>query len=105
MSSWSGKAMNFAWHLILCGRRYSAQCMPGLSMPFRPRANPAFCFDTQGDRSAADREQLIAFCQTRGLVPPLPQDKHFRVTLGGTQMRWEQHSEFTTYTWGGAGRD
>jgi uncharacterized membrane-anchored protein len=71
--------------------------------PFNAVPAPArilhFAFDTQGDRSAADREQLIAFCQTRGLVPPLPQDKHFRVTLGGTQMRWEQHSEFTTYTW------
>ena len=64
-----------------------------------PARIPAFCFDTQGDRSAADREQLIAFCQTRGLAPPLPHDKHFRVTLGGTQLRWEQHSEFTTYTW------
>ncbi|MDE2331052.1 MAG: DUF3422 domain-containing protein [Bradyrhizobium sp.] len=71
--------------------------------PFSAVPAPArilhFAFDTQGDRSAADREQLIAFCQTRGLVPPLPQDKHFRVTLGGTQLRWEQHSEFTTYTW------
>jgi uncharacterized membrane-anchored protein len=71
--------------------------------PFNAVSTPArllhFAFDTQGDRSAADREQLIAFCQTRGLAPPLPHDKHFRVTLGGTQLRWEQHSEFTTYTW------
>jgi uncharacterized membrane-anchored protein len=58
-----------------------------------------FAFDTQGDRAAADREQLIAFCQSRGSAPPLPQDKHFRLALGGTQLRWEQHSEFTTYTW------
>jgi uncharacterized membrane-anchored protein len=71
--------------------------------PFNAVSAPArilhFAFDTQGDRSTADREQLIAFCQTRGLASPLPQDKHFRGTLGGTQLRWEQHSEFTTYTW------
>src|ERR1700748_3549524 len=58
-----------------------------------------FAFDTQGDRAAADREQLIALCQSRGSAPPLSQDKHFRLALGSTQLRWEQHSEFTTYAW------
>ena len=72
--------------------------------PYNPVPTPArilhFAFDTSGERAAtADREQLTAFCETRGLPPPLPQDKQFRVALGATQLRWEQHSEFTTYTW------
>src|SRR6267142_2312244 len=28
-----------------------------------------------------------------------PTGKHHRVVFGGTALRWEQHSEFTTYTW------
>jgi uncharacterized membrane-anchored protein len=71
--------------------------------PFHAVPVPArilhFGFDTSGARSQADREQLVALCETRGLPPPLPQDKHYRVSLGGTTLRWEQHSEFTTYTW------
>lgn len=58
-----------------------------------------FGFDTSGPRALADRTQLVALCEARGLTPPLPHDKHYRISLGGTILRWEQHSEFTTYTW------
>jgi uncharacterized membrane-anchored protein len=58
-----------------------------------------FGFDTAGERGAADRAQLVALCESRGLQPPRPQEKHFRMALGATMLRWEQHSEFTTYTW------
>ena len=58
-----------------------------------------FAFDTTGERAAADRAQLVAFCAARGLAAPRQSEKHLRVTLGATVLRWEQHSEFTTYTW------
>ena len=58
-----------------------------------------FAFDTTGERAAADRAQLTAFCTARGLATPQRGEKHLRVTLGATVLRWEQHSEFTTYTW------
>jgi uncharacterized membrane-anchored protein len=64
-----------------------------------PRRVLHFGFDTGSTRGEADREALMAFCSQRGLVPPKPHDKHHRVTFGGTVLRWEQHSEFTTYTW------
>lgn len=71
--------------------------------PVTPIRAPArilhFAFDTTGDRAAADRAQLAAFCAARGLAPPQPAEKHLRITLGATVLRWEQHSEFTTYTW------
>jgi uncharacterized membrane-anchored protein len=71
--------------------------------PFTPIESPRrilhFAFDTPGERAQADRAALAAFCSARGLVPPKPSDKHHRVVLGGTTLRWEQHSEFTTYTW------
>jgi uncharacterized membrane-anchored protein len=58
-----------------------------------------FGFDTSGARAQADRANLVAFCGARGLPAPLPAEKHHRAPFGTTVLRWEQHSEFTTYTW------
>jgi uncharacterized membrane-anchored protein len=70
--------------------------------PFRAMATPArvlhFGFDTAGERAQDDRKALIELCLRRGVTPPQPADKHFHITFGGTGLRWEQHSEFTTYT-------
>lgn len=71
--------------------------------PFTPLATPArvlhFAFDTPGERAMADRAALADFCSRRDLNPPKPSDKHHRVSFGTAVLRWEQHSEFTTYTW------
>ncbi|PZA13674.1 DUF3422 domain-containing protein [Rhodopseudomonas palustris] len=71
--------------------------------PFTALSVPArvlhFAFDTSGTRAAADRTAMISFCESRGLQPPPPGEKHHRARFGTTMLRWEQHSEFTTYTW------
>jgi uncharacterized membrane-anchored protein len=71
--------------------------------PFTPIETPRrvlhFAFETTGERSEADRISLVSFCASRGLTAPQPADKHHRVVFGATALRWEQHSEFTTYTW------
>jgi len=71
--------------------------------PFTPVETPRrllhFAFDTSGDRAKADRAALTAYCVRRGLPALQPDDKQHRVAFGGTVLRWEQHSEFTTYTW------
>ncbi len=71
--------------------------------PFTALATPArvlhFAFDTAGERAVADRAALTELCTRRGVTPPRPSDKHLHVAFGTTQLRWEQHSEFTTYTW------
>ncbi|MBI4273642.1 MAG: DUF3422 domain-containing protein [Rhizobiales bacterium] len=64
-----------------------------------PRRILHFAFDTDPARRDADRKALADFCTRRGLAPPKIADKHQRVTFSGTALRWEQHSEFTTYTW------
>jgi uncharacterized membrane-anchored protein len=70
--------------------------------PFRALATPArilhFAFDTVGEQAQNDRRALTELCVRRGVTPPRPSDRHFHVTFGGTGLRWEQHSEFTTYT-------
>jgi len=71
--------------------------------PFTPLASPArvlhFAFDTSNGRGKTDRAALADFCARRGLTALKPDAKHHRVSLGGVALRWEQHSEFTTYTW------
>jgi uncharacterized membrane-anchored protein len=71
--------------------------------PFTPIGTPRrilhFAFDTAGDAARRDRAALADFCARRGLEPLKDAAKHHRVALGATTLRWEQHSEFTTYTW------
>ena len=58
-----------------------------------------FAFHTDPAAAQADRAALAAFCDKRGLEALKPGAKHHRLTLSGAILRWEQHSEFTTYTW------
>jgi uncharacterized membrane-anchored protein len=70
--------------------------------PFHPVPTPArllhFAFMTDAREAAAARAALGDFCREHGLHGPEAGAKHFRVTLGGQSLRFEQHSEFTTYT-------
>ncbi|MFN3659124.1 MAG: DUF3422 family protein [Pseudolabrys sp.] len=71
--------------------------------PFTALATPRrilhFAFETTGDAARADRAALSRFCAGRRVEPPKDGAKHHRAALGGAILRWEQHSEFTTYTW------
>jgi uncharacterized membrane-anchored protein len=71
--------------------------------PFTALAVPSrvlhFAFDTSGAKAAADRAAMTSFCESRGLQAPPAGEKHHRARFGTTMLRWEQHSEFTTYTW------
>ncbi|MGY3475074.1 DUF3422 domain-containing protein [Bradyrhizobium ottawaense] len=58
-----------------------------------------FAFLGQGEVAAADRQSFVAFCMSHGQAPPDAGTKHHQVTIGDTQLRWEQHSEFSTFTW------
>ncbi len=58
-----------------------------------------FAFQTGPEAAQADRAALAEFCDERGLEPLKPGAKHHRLSLSGAILRWEQHSEFTTYTW------
>jgi uncharacterized membrane-anchored protein len=71
--------------------------------PFTPIATPRrilhFAFDTSGDTARHDRAALADFCARHQLELLKPSAKQHRVAFGGVTLRWEQHSEFTTYTW------
>jgi uncharacterized membrane-anchored protein len=71
--------------------------------PFTPIETPRrvlhFAFETTSERGDADRAALTEFCKSRGVSGPQVSDKQLRVVFGAMALRWEQHSEFTTYTW------
>lgn len=72
------------------------------SRPFHPVETPAqfahFAFTTDPAQSSADRRAIVAFCANNGVAAPGAGAKHHHVSLKDLALRWEQHSEFTTYT-------
>lgn len=77
--------------------------------PFVPIAGPTrqfhLGFMTAPDAAAADRARLERYCEERAQPGPPAGARHHRVALADADLRWEQHSEFTTYTWEIGGRD
>jgi len=71
--------------------------------PFHPIETPCrvllFAFMTDAAQAAADRAALAGFCRARNAAEPAAGAKHHRVAIEGGTLRWEQHAEFTTYSW------
>ena len=71
--------------------------------PFHPVSTPRrilhFAFLTDAVQTMEARKGLAAYCEARGVEGPPPSGKHARIDLGATVLRWENHAEFTTYTW------
>ena len=70
--------------------------------PFTPMAAPRrilhYAFMPESEARAADRQALRAVCEARGLPGPPSGAKYHRAEFGNFVLRWEGHSEFTTYT-------
>ena len=64
-----------------------------------PRRLIHFAFATPGEAGRNDRAALAAFCARRKLEPLDAVARHHRVAFDDVTLRWEQHSEFTTFTW------
>ena len=71
--------------------------------PFKPVSTPSrmlhFAFLTDQPQASAARDALTRFCEQRGVDGPRQNSKQFSVVLSDAALRFEQHSEFTTYTW------
>jgi uncharacterized membrane-anchored protein len=77
--------------------------------PFHPVVTPLriqrFAFMTDFTAAARDRAALTDFCQARGFKGPVEGVKHCIIKMADGLLRWEQHSEFTTYTFEVDGAD
>lgn len=71
--------------------------------PFEPLPTPRrvyhFAFLTTEAEARADRKGIAAMARTHGLAPPGSDAKFHRLDLPRWRLRWEQHTEFTTYSW------
>ncbi|MCB1477731.1 MAG: DUF3422 domain-containing protein [Rhodobiaceae bacterium] len=69
--------------------------------PFQPVSTPRqvfhFALMTDADAAAEHRAALVRLLEMRGL-PPMPAGaRHHQFSLAGTDIRWEAHTEFTTW--------
>lgn len=71
--------------------------------PFLPLMLPQriyhYAFITNEDAARADRANISLLALGRGLPQPAADAKFCRIEIGAWELRWEQHTEFTTYTW------
>jgi len=71
--------------------------------PFVPVTAPCrvyhFAFLVSAEQARADRADIAALALARGLKPPPEGAKFHRLELGDWSLRWESHTEFSTYTW------
>ncbi|HEY8267764.1 MAG TPA: DUF3422 domain-containing protein [Xanthobacteraceae bacterium] len=71
--------------------------------PFTPIETPRrilhFGFLIDAAAAQAERTALVAFCTGNSIPAPSPTAKHHRCTFGSATLRWENHAEFSTYTW------
>lgn len=76
-----------------------ARPFPSLDAPARV-AYLAFTQNTEGGHSTRlnARDQLIALLDRFGETHPQPDATHYFGALGRHQLKWEQHTEFVTYS-------
>ncbi len=71
--------------------------------PFAPIEAPRriyhFAFLTNDDEARADRVAITELARANGAAAPLADAKYHRFPVGVWELRWEQHTEFSTYTW------
>jgi len=50
------------------------------------------------DEKLQERKHLATLCERFGVAPPEKDADHFSATFNSFQIRWEQHGEFSTYS-------
>ncbi len=71
--------------------------------PFVPLETPRrvyhFAFATNDDEARADRGEIERLASSHDCAATASDAKFKSLTFGAWDLRWEQHTEFTTYTW------
>jgi uncharacterized membrane-anchored protein len=64
-----------------------------------PRRILHFAFQLSNDQVGRDKEAMTALCTRRMAAQPDPASAYHRIMQPDFNLRWEQHSEFTTQSW------
>lgn len=71
--------------------------------PFLPLESPRriyhYAFATNREEAEADRASLEGLARRHGAEAPAQDAKFHYFRLGDWRLRWEHHTEFTTYSW------
>lgn len=51
-----------------------------------------------GEERKREREHVARLCEKAGIAPPADDTIHFSADLGAFRLRWERHTEFSSYT-------
>ena len=70
----------------------------------RPRVIFQLAFMSEAG-SSADYDAIADLSQRQGIAPPSRDARHHALPWGGGTLRWERHTEFTTWSWDGAPPD
>lgn len=97
MSAPEGTIQGFPKHPLRDFALAEMLARPFTQMP-SPRRIIHFAFMPEGEARAHDRRALRALCEARGLPGPASGARYHRVDFGEFVLRWEGHSEFTTYS-------
>lgn len=63
-----------------------------------PERASHFAMLSDASDEIAVREHLLALCERYGVAHPAEGAKHFGADFGPFRLKWERHTEFTTYT-------
>jgi uncharacterized membrane-anchored protein len=64
-----------------------------------PRRLMHFAFQVDREQAAKDRAAVAALCERHMFLAPAPGAAYHRLMRPAFNLRWEQHTEFTTQTW------
>ncbi|NJA06835.1 MULTISPECIES: DUF3422 domain-containing protein [Methylomonas] len=68
------------------------------SIPRLPVRASYLALTLSNDEKILERPHLKALCERFGVIPPGNDADHFSASFDAFQMSWEQHGEFSTYT-------
>jgi uncharacterized membrane-anchored protein len=64
-----------------------------------PRRILHFAFQVNREEAKRDKDAVAALCERHMYLAPAPNTAYHRVMRPDYNLRWEQHSEFTTQSW------
>jgi len=70
---------------------------PSMALPLPVKASH-LALTMDGEQKESEHRHLAALCERFNITPPKQKADHFTADFSAFQLRWEQHGEFSTYT-------
>lgn len=64
----------------------------------RPAKSSLLTLTLSNEEKKREHAHISVLCERYGVIPPKEDSSHFSATLDSFQIRWEQHAEFSSYS-------